>query len=93
MEPVGHHGHNGLFSKSNDPRSRFIGYSEFRRYFRQIFAWTFVKTLAMEPVGHHGQNIPFSRSNNPRSGPRDLLVAQNYGVIFAKNLHGLWLRP
>ncbi|KAG5578685.1 hypothetical protein H5410_049312 [Solanum commersonii] len=50
MEPVGFHGLNGPFTRSNEPQSRAT--------------WTSAKTLAIEPVGHHGQNGPFTRSNS-----------------------------
>ncbi|KAG5613700.1 hypothetical protein H5410_013524 [Solanum commersonii] len=55
MDPVGPHGQNGPFSRSNDPE------------FWKNFTWTSVKTLTMETVGPHRQNGPFSRLNNPRS--------------------------
>ncbi|KAG5568904.1 hypothetical protein H5410_064067 [Solanum commersonii] len=60
-EPVGTYGQNGLFSRSNDPRSRIL------TLFLPNFSWTSVKTLPMEPVGPYGQNGPFSRSNVPQS--------------------------
>ncbi|KAG5607817.1 hypothetical protein H5410_029309 [Solanum commersonii] len=56
MEQVVHHGHNGPFKRSNEPRSRFFGDPKFRRHFCQKITWTSIKTLTMEPVGHHGQN-------------------------------------
>ncbi|KAG5608039.1 hypothetical protein H5410_019320 [Solanum commersonii] len=82
----------------------FISDLESHCHFRQKFTWTYVKTLAMEPVGHHGHNGPFSKSNKPRTSkppilliflcysPWDLLVTQNFDVIFTKNLDGPSLR-
>ncbi|KAG5569186.1 hypothetical protein H5410_058952 [Solanum commersonii] len=78
MEPVGHDGNTGPFSRSNQPRNGLspfscaiihgcFGDSDFWHYFYQNFSLTFVKTLAMESVGHNGQTDPFSRSNEPRN--------------------------
>ncbi|KAG5569105.1 hypothetical protein H5410_058871 [Solanum commersonii] len=71
MEPVGPHGQNDPFLRSNNPQSRqtpilpiFMGY-KFQPHFCQNVTYTFVNTLPMEPVGPHGQNIPFLRSKIP----------------------------
>ncbi|KAG5600580.1 hypothetical protein H5410_031950 [Solanum commersonii] len=73
MKPVGHHGQNDPFPRSNDPQITTILFSvvEFRLQFCQKLSWTSVnifvmeQTLDMELVGHHGQINPFSRSNEP----------------------------
>ncbi|KAG5598312.1 hypothetical protein H5410_029682 [Solanum commersonii] len=66
---------------------------------------TSIKTLVMEPVGHHDQNSQLQGQTSPKAGkpsiltnficysPQDFMVTQNSSVIFAKNLHGLSLRP
>ncbi|KAG5608037.1 hypothetical protein H5410_019318 [Solanum commersonii] len=98
MEPVGHHGQNTHFQGQTRPgagkppillifSTRFIGDPKFRRHFCQKFTWTSIKTIAMEPVCCRGHNGPFSKSHKPRSSPQDLLVTQNFDVIFAKILH------
>ncbi|KAG5582345.1 hypothetical protein H5410_052972 [Solanum commersonii] len=61
MEPVVPDGQNGLFSRSNDPRSK-------------NFSWMSFKTLAMELAVPNGQNGPFSRSNKTRSSQLALTV-------------------
>ncbi|KAG5568913.1 hypothetical protein H5410_064076 [Solanum commersonii] len=82
MEPVGHQGQNGPFSRSkrspkqvNLPFCQYscaivhgiFGYPDFRPHFCQNLTWTSVKTLSIEPIGTHGQNNLFSRLNDPRS--------------------------
>ncbi|KAG5569182.1 hypothetical protein H5410_058948 [Solanum commersonii] len=51
MEPVGHDGNSGPFSKSNNPRSVFPA------SFLPKFLWTSVKTLALDPIGHDGRLV------------------------------------
>ncbi|KAG5607812.1 hypothetical protein H5410_029304 [Solanum commersonii] len=63
MEPVGHHGQNGTFKRSNEPLHEILLFPEFRYHFCQKIIWTSIKTLAMDPICHHGHNGPFKRSN------------------------------
>ncbi|KAG5598147.1 hypothetical protein H5410_039379 [Solanum commersonii] len=70
MEPVGPHGQNSSFSRSNEPGTDLsYGASWPSRPKRLIFKvkQASKQTLAIEPVGPHGQNSPFSRFNKPRS--------------------------
>ncbi|KAG5593556.1 hypothetical protein H5410_044070 [Solanum commersonii] len=68
MEPIGPHGQNVPFSRSNEPQiHHFFCYPKFRPHFSHNFLWTSVKTLAIEPVGPYGQKNPFSRSNEPQN--------------------------
>ncbi|KAG5578689.1 hypothetical protein H5410_049316 [Solanum commersonii] len=93
MEPEGHHGQNGPFTRSNIPgNTTFYGDPEFRCHFCQKLIWTSVKTLVMEPAGRHDEKGPFTRSNEPQSSPQHFMVTRNSDLIFAKNLHGPLLR-
>uniref|UniRef100_M1AVU6 Uncharacterized protein n=1 Tax=Solanum tuberosum TaxID=4113 RepID=M1AVU6_SOLTU len=89
MEPVGPHGQNDPFSRSNDPRRRILT-SFLHKFFMNVRydlncgavgphrAGTIIKTLAMEPVGPHGQNDSFSRSNAPRSRIRTSFLLKSF---------------
>ncbi|KAG5578693.1 hypothetical protein H5410_049320 [Solanum commersonii] len=80
MDPVGRHGQNGPFTRSNDTQSTITTSFMPKNYM------DFHKTIATESVGFHGLNSPFTRSKEPQSSPRHFMVTQNSDVIYAKNL-------
>ncbi|KAG5607815.1 hypothetical protein H5410_029307 [Solanum commersonii] len=101
MEIVGHHGPNGPFKRSNDPRSRYgANWSpqpkwtiyKVKRSMEQSQLVTTAKTAHLQ-----GQTIPGASKTLillilVYYSPRDFMVTRNSDVIFSIRLHGSPLR-
>ncbi|KAG5607811.1 hypothetical protein H5410_029303 [Solanum commersonii] len=91
MEPIGHHGQNDPFTRSNDPRRREAPHFADSRLWSKLV--TTAKTSNLHGQTTPGVGKPLILPIFVCYIPRYFIKTHNSDVFFSKNLYGPHLRP